>query len=155
MDYTKECVEAAACLLNENSEIVERLKAYASSLDLNEPFEKAGRFHESVGKRDAVPLLIAAARLDIIDFANAHLCLKTELLFRRGKHTTPQDMDAAVDDAYFLLDQHGAVNSPRIERVAEDNRRYSDRLRAVFRPAETRVLDFYAERENLQNTKPF
>jgi len=149
MNYTSDDIRAAETLLQADSGLVEQLKAYVTSVDLNDPIEKTERFHEQVG---AIPsnigsLLIAAACQDIIDFGNAHLCLKTELMYQEPSLTE----DTAVEEAYQILDGHGAVTIERLERVKKDNQRFTRRLKAMAKadkePENKGILNFYEERE--------
>lgn len=157
--YTKEEVSAAVRLLTEDSGLVEKLNAYVASVDLNKPIEKTARFHEQVA---GIPvsigsLLIAAAQQDIIDFGNAHLCLKTELLYLGQE--PPLTEDAAVEEAYQILNAHGAITIERLERVKRKNIQFTNELRAVDRafkeavpplPNRGRIIDFYEARARLK-----
>ncbi|MBW3004320.1 hypothetical protein KY310_00615 [Candidatus Woesearchaeota archaeon] len=153
MDYTKDDVRAAETLLEADSGLVEQVQAYASSMDLNDPLGKTERFHAQVKDIPANvgSLLIAAAIADHVNFGAAHLCLKTELLYQGQP---PLTEDEAVEEAYQILDAHGAITIARLEKLEKETKAFADELRAVdkaFKEAAAsspreKIINFYEAR---------
>lgn len=131
MKYNKEDVKNAGKLLESDYGLVEKIKQYASILDLNNPLGKTERFHEQMKDVPASigSLLIAAAQAEHLNFGHAHLCLKTELIY--SGQGNPLSEDDAVEHAYQILDSHGAITIARLEQLERETRDFRDKLRAV------------------------
>lgn len=96
---------------------------------------------------DLGSLLIAAARMDKINFMQAHTALTSLLKHRAECNGAHMPYDSAVDAAYELLDEHGVITDKRIAQFREQViPELAKDLNVSLPEEQAKIYDFYEER---------
>jgi len=130
--YNSDDVKRAEYVLNTDSGLALKVARLARSGSV-----------EDFSDSDLGSLLIAAARMDRINFMQAHTALVNVL----RQNDTRMSYDSAVESAYDILDEHGVITDERIAYFSEKVIPGLAKDLSVFlQEKKDKIYDFYEER---------